>query len=83
MARAFSAQEARSLHQKHVDLQKSLKDTWLLPNRYIGEITDASEKLVADEVLNTLRGVPIEEINRDKLDRIIAKRGGAQEGRIN
>ena len=67
MARAFSAYDARSLLEEHADLQKKLKGTLLIPNRYISEITTAAEKLVVEEILKTLRGVPIEELNRDKL----------------
>jgi len=66
VARPFSSIDVKTLIAEHHKLRQQLEDTKQLEQRNILAIKTAAERLVAEEVLQILRNVPIEELNRDK-----------------
>lgn len=66
MARAFSSKDASRLIAQHMELQAKLQDIRVQVSEYKDEARKAADVLVASEVMEALKGVPIEEINRDK-----------------
>lgn len=66
MARPFSKKDASRLKSEHNKLLNRLYKVIDESKRYANDIKDAADGLVAQEVLNILRDVPVEELNRDK-----------------
>ena len=67
MPKTFSTKEASNLLKANSDLRKALLDAVNIPEKQKAEIGKALHALMYEEVLRTLQGVPVEEINRDKL----------------
>ena len=67
MARSFTSTDAKRLIHDHIELRERLENAVQIIEQYRSEIVLASDKLVAREVLNILKEIPIEEVNRDKL----------------
>jgi len=66
MARTFTPKDAKRLIEQHKDIQSGLTKIEQLSARYENEIREAAKALVGREVLEQLKNVPIEEINREK-----------------
>lgn len=66
MARPFTSRDAKRLIDEHRDLKTRLSKAEAYSEHCKASISKASEALVAQEVLNVLKDIPIEEINRDK-----------------
>ena len=66
MARPFSPVDAKRILERHDNALEKLNSAQALADKYRESVKKASEALVAQEVLNVLRDIPIEEINRDK-----------------
>ncbi len=66
MARSFTSNEAKLLRDRHLEIKDKLHQIRDQEQHYRTEIQAAADALVANEVLNVLKGVPIEEVNRDK-----------------
>ncbi len=66
MARSFSKKDATRLKSEHNKLLNRLYKVIDEPKRYAGDIKDAADGLIAQEVLNILRDIPVEELNRDR-----------------
>ena len=66
MAKTFSSQEVRSLLNKHSQRLKDLKDANDIPKQYRDKIKIASDNLAMMEVMTVLRGVPVEELTKQK-----------------
>ncbi|MDE6598108.1 MAG: DEAD/DEAH box helicase [Clostridia bacterium] len=66
MARDFSSRDAKNLITKHNALLSSLKDAAKLSGILKENIKKAADTLVVQEILTILRGVPVEELNREK-----------------
>ena len=66
MARPFSATDVKRIIAEHRELLKQLSEVEGFLTECRSEIESAAEKLVTCEVLNVLKDIPVEEINRDK-----------------
>ena len=66
MARPFASRDAKRLIDEHRELKTRLSKAEAYSDHCKASISKASEALVAQEVLNVLKDIPIEEINRDK-----------------
>ena len=66
MARPFSSIEAKRLIDEHKELKAKLSEGSTAFEDYRSAVKKASDDYVAQEVLNILKDVPVEEINRDK-----------------
>jgi len=66
MARPFTSRDAKRLIDEHRELKTKLSKAEAYSDHCKANISKASEALVAQEVLNVLKDIPIEEINRDK-----------------
>lgn len=66
MARPFTSRDAKRLIDEHRELKTRLSKAEAYSDHCKASISKASEALVAQEVLNVLKGIPIEEINRDR-----------------
>lgn len=66
MARSFTSRDAKRLISEHREIQNKLKEISTSGKRYREEITVATNKLVTKEVLEVLKGIPVDEVNRDK-----------------
>lgn len=66
MARPFSSIDAKRRIEEHKDLLSKLAAAEKDADQYRVEISKASDALLAQEVLTVLKGIPVEEINRDK-----------------
>lgn len=66
MARPFTSRDAKRLFDEHHELKTKLSKAEIYTDQYRTSILKASEALVAQEVLNVLKDIPIEEVNRDK-----------------
>jgi SNF2 family DNA or RNA helicase len=66
MARPFTSRDAKRLIDEHRELKTRLSKAEAYSDHCKASISKASEALVAQEVLNVLKDIPIEEINRDK-----------------
>lgn len=66
MARAFSKKDAIRLKEEHLNLINELKTGVNSPRQYIEAIKTAVDELVAMEVINILKEIPVEELNRDR-----------------
>ena len=66
MAKPFSPTEANRIIEQHRALAKRLDAAVAKADNYKPAIKEASDALVAQEVLKVLADIPIEEINRDK-----------------
>jgi SNF2 family DNA or RNA helicase len=66
MARPFTSRDAKRLIDEHRELKTRLSKAEAYSDHCKVSISKASEALVAQEVLNVLKDIPIDEINRDK-----------------
>lgn len=66
MAKEFSAQDARNIITKHKSLILSLKSAASSDFQLKENIKKSVNDFTAQEVLNVLRGVPVDELNREK-----------------
>ena len=66
MARPFSTWAARRMIVRHSSLIKKLNEASNIAIKHTENIKRASDKLAAQTVMDVLRGVPVEEVNRDK-----------------
>lgn len=66
MAKPFHTQEAKEVLDQHLALQEKLSSLEKSIEKGRNDVLNASNALVAQEVLKLLRDIPIEEINRDK-----------------
>ena len=66
MARPFSSKDAKRIIEKHSLMISRLATASSLDERYKENIKNASDKLAVQEVLAVLRGIPVEELNREK-----------------
>lgn len=66
MARPFTSRDAKRLIDEHRELKTRLSKAEVYSDHCKTSISKASEALVAQEVLNVLKDIPIDEINRDK-----------------
>ena len=66
MARPFTSTDASRLIRQHQDLLYRVKQVIGLVPTFRKEVKQAADALLAEEVMKVLRGIPIEEINRDK-----------------
>lgn len=67
MAKEFASRDAKQLTRKHLDLRQKLSNTINLAEQHQEQIKIAADNMVAQEVLKILRGVPVEEVNRNKI----------------
>ena len=65
MARPFTSRDANRLIDEHRELKTRLSKAEAYSDHCKASISKASEALVAQEVLNVLKDIPIDEINRD------------------
>lgn len=66
MAKEFSSKDAKNLISKHSALLSSLREATRLDNSLKENIKKAADTFVVQEILTVLRGVPVDELNRDK-----------------
>lgn len=66
MARPFSIHEARFLIEQHEKARQRLRDIDHLPQQYRQKIKNVSDQLAAQEVMKTLRSIPVEELGREQ-----------------
>ena len=66
MARPFSATDAKRIIERHQNIIGKLNNAASSVEKYRTKVKEASDALVAQEVLKVLADIPIEEINRDK-----------------
>lgn len=66
MAKNFSSQEVKSLLNKHSQRLKALSEANNIPKQYLEKIKMASDNLAMQEVMNVLRGVPVEELTKQR-----------------
>ena len=66
MTRPFSATDARRIIERHKNIIEKLNTAVSSAEKYRTKAQEASDALVALEVLKVLSTIPIEEINRDK-----------------
>ena len=66
MARPFSSTDAKELLVWHRQTIDRLNRAEASREEYKKKVKNASDALVAQEVLKVLQDIPIEEINRDK-----------------
>ena len=66
MSRPFSATDAKRIIERHQNIIEKLNNAVSSVEKYRTKAKEASDALVAQEVLKVLSDIPIEEINRDK-----------------
>ena len=66
MAKDFTSREAKNLISKHHSLLTSLKNATTLDLSFKENIKKEADTFVVQEILTILRGVPVDELNRDK-----------------
>ena len=66
MAKPFTPMEVKRLIGEHQSYLSQLNAGESITEKYQAEIVKASKAFVAKEVLNLLKEIPVEEINRDK-----------------
>ncbi len=66
MARPFTSKDAENLIAQHESIRELMVKSLQLPDSFRAQAKNAADALVAREVLRVLRGVPVEELNRDK-----------------
>lgn len=66
MAKDFTSKEAKSIINKHHSLLTSLKNATTLNVILKDNIKKEADTFVVQEILTILRGVPVDELNRDK-----------------
>ena len=66
MARTFTKRDATRLKKELESLINDLKTGVERKDRYVEKIKMAADALIAQEVINILRDIPVEELNRDK-----------------
>lgn len=66
MARSFTSKDAKRLRDEHEEIKSNFQKVKKQEQSCRKKIKSAADALVVAEVLETLKGVPIDEINRDK-----------------
>lgn len=66
MSRPFSTTDAKRIIERHQNIIEKLNNAVSSVEKYRTKAKEASDALVAQEVLKVLSDIPIEEINRDK-----------------
>lgn len=66
MAKNFSSLEVKLLLNKHRQRLKNLNAANDIPKQYLEKIKISSNNLATQEVMNVLRGVPVEELTKQK-----------------
>lgn len=66
MARPFSSSDARRLVQRHQNIIEKLHNAESSVEKQRARVKEAADAYVAHEVLDVLKDIPIDEINRDK-----------------
>lgn len=66
MAKNFASRDAKQLIKEHLDLREKISRAISSSEQYRMQVKNAAESMVMQEVLEILRGVPVEEVNRDK-----------------
>ena len=66
MSRTFSSRDAKTLINRHKDLEKKLQAVLKQYSEYESGIKQAANELRMSRTLEVLRDVPIEEVNREK-----------------
>ena len=66
MARPFNTTDAKRIIERHQNIIEKMNSAVSSVERYRAKAKEASDALVAQEVLRVLADIPIEEINRDK-----------------
>ena len=66
MARPFTSTDAKRLTEEHKNYLARLRVGESTPEQHRAVIVQAANTLAAQEVIKILRGIPVEEINRDK-----------------
>ena len=66
MARLFSSKDAANMIEDHAFLLEQLTEAIQIDTKYTDNIKKASDKLAARSLRSTLRGIPVEELNREK-----------------
>lgn len=66
MARTFTSTDAKRLVETHADYLSRLQEGEGASGRYRSDISRAANDLAAREASKILRGIPVEEINRNK-----------------
>ncbi len=66
MKKEFTAKEAKDLVMEHQSMLASLNNVIKLDNELKNNIKKAADSFVVNEILNILRSVPVDELNREK-----------------
>ena len=66
MAKLFSSQDVKLLLEQHSRRLSSLKAASGVSQQYLSQIKTTSDNLAMQEVMNVLRGVPIDELTKQK-----------------
>ena len=66
MAKLFSSQDVKLLLEQHSRRLNSLKAASSVPEQYLSQIKTTSDNLAMQEVMNVLRGVPVDELTKQK-----------------
>ncbi len=66
MARTFSKRDASRLKREHRQLLEELDTGAAFSSKLEDRIKHAADDLIAQEVINLLRGIPVEELNRGR-----------------
>lgn len=66
MAKEFTSKEAKNITSKHRSLLIALKNATALDVSLKENIKKAADSFIAKEISTVLRGVPVDELNRDK-----------------
>lgn len=65
MARTFSKQDARRVHQFHTELLNNLQYVINKPEEYKSKIRNSVDVMVSQELIDVLNGIPVDELNRN------------------
>lgn len=66
MARPFSTTDVKRIIETHQQISQKLDSAATMVEKYRSKVSSAADTLVANEVLNVLKDIPVEEINRNK-----------------
>ena len=66
MAKLFSSQDVKLLLEQHTRRLNNLKAASSVSEQYLNQIKATSDNLAMQEVMNVLRGVPVDELTKQK-----------------
>ena len=66
MAKLFSSQDVKLLLEQHNRRLNNLKAASSVSEQYLNQIKTTSDNLAMQEVMNVLRGVPVDELTKQK-----------------